>query len=171
MTIKTLKQFCGDDDTREILKQPSSQDDWTWATDGRMVVRVPRMADVPEVERYPKCSMVFGQYQPDGDWQPLPKIPPQESSECSCSKCHGSGECRCKNCQCKHLCGVCDGSGQITVTTKTVIGKRSLNDFFLRKLALLPKIEVNTSGDNPESPMSFRFDGGCGLLMPMSEKQ
>lgn len=48
-----LSHFCCTEDDRPYLKQPWSRGDFTYATDGRVMVRVPRRSDIPENEDAP----------------------------------------------------------------------------------------------------------------------
>ena len=162
--LKLLQTFCGEDETRAVLMQPSSRNGFTYATDGRIIVRAPKLPDVPDVDGYPNCEQALGRFTADGSWQKLPaEIPPEKTEQCSL--CYGSDEHDCSQCKSAHTCNRCDGVGNYVVFTYTSIGARKLNDLYLRKMQLLPSVEINASGDEM-SPMSFRFDGGIGLLMP-----
>ncbi len=44
-----LKPFCGDNDIRYYLNEPFSEGEFTYATNGHILIRVPRRDDVPEV--------------------------------------------------------------------------------------------------------------------------
>ena len=65
-----LKPFCSREVGREYLRQPFSFGEWTYATNGYVMVRVPRRDDVPENDKVPKLA-TFEDY-PAFDMRPLP---------------------------------------------------------------------------------------------------
>ena len=54
---RDLQPFCSRDKTRTTLTQPFSFGEWTYATDGRIAVRVPRLFDFSEVDRAPNARI------------------------------------------------------------------------------------------------------------------
>ena len=54
--VVDLSHYCGDEDDRPELSRPFSRGDYTYATNGHICVRIPRRADVPEIEGTPDAS-------------------------------------------------------------------------------------------------------------------
>lgn len=170
ITKELLQKFCG---TRCILTQPSSQGEFTVATNGRFAIWIDRMADVPEVDRFPNIftpNGVASQWQESGMWEPMPQLPPVEALTKKCDTCHGSGSHDCSKCENSHECGTCGGAGHLEVLVKVRIGLRLLSAKYLHIMAELPGLQVNSSGESL-SAMSFQFDGGKGLLMPHNDTE
>jgi hypothetical protein len=165
ISLELLKTFCGTDENRAILHHPSSQDEFTYATDARVIVQVPRMAEVPQVEGFPKCDSVMAEWKQEGHWRNIvvAEIPPVEEKECD--TCNGTGDHDC-GCGTPHPCGDCEGSGKDYPLQTVKIGGAWLNCIFVRKMLALPNLEFNYTG-KPTEARSFRFDGGIGLIMPM----
>ena len=69
LTPEDLQRFCSDDESRPSICHPFSQEKWTYATDGRLLIRVPRLAEVPEYEDAPKMvdAQIFGTQPITGD--------------------------------------------------------------------------------------------------------
>ncbi len=161
-----LQQFCSDN--RPALKKPFSLGGHTYATDGRIAVRMPRMADFPEADTPPKIEKVFSEYfkeMPMGTINvSLPKIEEQKEE---CRECVGSGyEHECPDCSCE--CGGCDGEGEVNVEQKVYvqIGTALYNAMFISKLLTLPGVKF--PANPPEKDAApFIFDGGDGMLMPI----
>src|SRR6266852_1217892 len=109
-----LKSFCetDPDTSRKWLLKPLSSKDWSYATDGRIIVRVPRCPDVPEDEEAgKKCDLLFEKASPKPSFAPAPKIelPPAMQDE-ECASCDGRGHIHdCPTCGCK--CPDCNGTG------------------------------------------------------------
>lgn len=85
-----LKQFCADkDDPRWFLHQPWSRGDFTYATNGHIIVRVPRLPDVPENVQAPNAQALMFKAAPAKDWMPVPAatMPPDGI----CDQCDGTG--------------------------------------------------------------------------------
>jgi len=51
MNADDLKKYCSKDETRPYLHEPFSRGEWTYATNGHIAVRVPKLADVPEPQK------------------------------------------------------------------------------------------------------------------------
>jgi len=134
MNLDLLKTFCGTDETRPSLMEPFSDDRYTYATDGRIIVRVPRIESITGHEKHPQyaCDLF-----PDESHY-LPVEYPQglesfvaEPVDCECcggtgkqSKCRdcdGDGNKECPECGTVHKCESCRGTGLI-------IGNRAIGD-------------------------------------------
>lgn len=168
-----LQQFCATDKTRPYLLKPFSAGEWSWATNGHIMVRVPRRSDVPERAKHgePDVEKVIADTAEklQGDFVPLPKVefPPRDEDEEECENCDGSGKAHsCPDCECK--CEECGGTGlyQPYRDVSVGIGEAIYSGKYVALLQSLPgPIRIRTS---PEYPAHFTFDGGEGWLMPMS---
>ncbi len=93
LTADDLKRFCWTDNGRPTIARPFSQGDWTYATNGRLLVRVPRLSDVPEYDDSPKDIQknIFDAHLITGTWQPVPNDLPSLLEPKPCSECKGVG--------------------------------------------------------------------------------
>jgi hypothetical protein len=191
-----LAPFCSTDQSRYSLRSPWSDGDHTFATDAKIMIAVPRRADVPEREDAPKNCWrhIIEGWPSDGQFRPLPPIPPAENEPCAnctngiandrqCPDCKGTKQVRCGECDqwrdCRECnstgtlkntagdrCTKCDGHGN-TAKLKTVeIGSQLVNATLLRRIQHLPNVAI-TNSTVREGALSFRFDGGEGRIMPM----
>lgn len=171
MTLEDLKPFCSTDEMRENLMNPWTRDGFTWATDGRVMIRVPAMDDVPENKSAPdtKTIWIFDK-STDPDFRELPQIPLNQELECPmCEGENPSGKFQCKSCGCKEVvCEKCGGTGRTTSSISVPLGNRLANNLYLIKLAKLPGVKIDfRDRENDMLPFAFIFDGGEGILMVM----
>ena len=78
IACKQLKPFCGDDPARPWLHAPFSRAEYTYATDGRIAVRVPRLPKVGESEKAPNAAVLFGaafHHERRREWQAMTPLP------------------------------------------------------------------------------------------------
>jgi len=119
-----LKPFC--DPTRPHLAEPFNRGEHTYATNGRILVRVAKLPEAVEVPAAPGLQQLDSLI-PDltelGEYIELPAIPPEESEPCSdcasrgyllkdiqCPACDGVGWLTCVVCQSdSHRCKRCNG--------------------------------------------------------------
>ena len=165
ITLDQLKTFCAHDGERLTINRPFSQDSWTYATDGRMIIRVPRMADVPEYDDSPKeiDARVFAAHPITGNWFKIPDGLSDKPNKCD--NCKGSGKFQC-DCENIHDCGKCDGSGNSPKETAIKVGSQFAGHLLLKRLTGLPNVEI-CNGKEKLSALGIRFDGGEGRLMPI----
>jgi hypothetical protein len=128
MKIEDLKKFCENDRYRPYLSNPFSLGDFTYATDGKVAVRVPRLEGIGEVEDAPASIETTFANNLKGFEQaaPVPNPPHVTNIICKackgrqkvtiCSECEGEGYRECDLGH-EHDCEDCDGNG--------VIGDRS----------------------------------------------
>jgi hypothetical protein len=167
-----LNSFCEltDESPREELRQPFSRGDFTYATNGHIMVRVPRRIDVSRdvVLKVDPETILAGINETK--FRPLPNVTLPDDSTVACPSCNGSKhEHRCPDCKCK--CEYCDGAGLVTEEISVSIGKAPFALRYVRMLIELPKIEVAKRVKlKPATPILFRFDGGVGALMPMRSR-
>src|SRR5882672_3817592 len=99
-----LKPFCST--SRDVLKDPWSRDDFSAATDGMILIRVDRRADIPFREEAPTIEEIFRRNVPKliPKWANLPTFPALEFT--ACDDCGGDEISR-------KTCEDCDGLGQV----------------------------------------------------------
>lgn len=125
-TTLNLSKFCSLDPTRVVLNQPFTWGPWTYATDGRILVRVPARGDEPApLQGCPTADNVEGLLNnaqpmpepvtlrlPEKLWEDLPcPICKGKGKASACPTCEGSGEVTCSECNHEHDCDDCHGSG------------------------------------------------------------
>jgi len=129
MTIERLRDFCSVDETRWELLSPFTQGEHSFATDGRLVVRVPRLEGVSTEPRKADAAKLF---LPDRGRLPVVEFPPRwqalpelwdECQSCGgtakqkervkCAECDGTGSVTCGECGNDHDCGKCRGEGDV----------------------------------------------------------
>lgn len=166
-----LQQFCAGLDDRPHLRRPFTKGDYTYATDGRIMVRVPAdaapfdpcdRADIPVEPPFVKLAEATFAKVEHGT---LPLLPGDKQEECD--DCDGRGhEHECPNCECK--CDSCGGSGEQTVRPKisTEIAGCTINLRYALMMLALPGVEVAQNGKKGD-PLLFRFDVGVGVVMPI----
>ena len=166
-----LKPFCGDNDVRYYMNAPFSEGEFTYATNGHILVRVARCDDVPEVEveaAPPKCEKLFAD-NPFISAVEIPDIPPMIEADCDCCNGYGTHEQKCKT-GTAYDCEECNATGKRvtepgeTMWPQITVGDTGFASKYLRLIKALPGIEFSPNGQNPAP---FRFDGGDGLLMPI----
>lgn len=169
-----LMQFCAKEKYRQNLKFPFTKDGYTWATNGHVIVRVAKRDDVKESDFSPDVVFVFSHYKNGGMVKlDTTSLPPVTFNKSDCECCHGRGtghDCD----DCTHICEECDGAGKLSSssddTACVLIGKVNFAMGYIRQLGKLPGIQIYAKPMSLE-PCSFKFDGGKGLIMPLSSKR
>ncbi len=162
-----LKPFCSTDPYREYLHAPWSRDDWTYATNGHVLIRIPR-TDAADNEKAPNAGKLFDQYPLPVDMRPMPTFELPVATSIECAKCDGSGkEHDCPDCNCE--CEECGGSGESWEKVSVGIGDVSFAARYMRLIAALPGAAV-PKAPIARAPMPYTFAGGSGLLMPLNSK-
>lgn len=105
MDLDILKAFCNE--IRAATATPFSAGEHTFATDGYILLRVPRMAEVPERDDAPKIdttegNLGFSLSKEPLSWVPIPKV---ELKYRPCNICNGTGR--------MYECPECDGDGNV----------------------------------------------------------
>ncbi len=168
-----LQDFCGDQaepPERSWIHRPFSRGEFTYATNGHIMVRVPRQDAFPEVASGPaleKLDDVLFAYKADFE---APSIDPPEAVLCGC--CNGTGRVNahddCPHCKCdSRPCDICDGTGKTPEVLPRKIGNVMFAGRYIRQLLALPGIEVPRKPKSGQ-PMPFKFTGGIGALMPLN---
>jgi len=136
-----LQPFChAADGTHPLLESPWSRGSWTYATDGSILVRVPKRGRTAKTLGPPGVAELFKRHLERADnFHPLSRVidrsrlPFQDGIPCA-------------------------------------IAHRVFDGRFLRLIELLPNVQVAAHCGGRLDPMVFRFDSlGAGLLMPMRE--
>lgn len=185
-----LSKFCHDEVTRFDMTRPFHQLDWTFATDGRVCLRVRPASgdrrDDGEVRLPPALRLPWLHDETRG-WRSLSAFKPcdpQKCVECSgsghiravgvrCLKCHGTTEdtwcCWCP----QETCGVCNGSG--TGVMSFTDGRSRIDVRQRARLLTLGEVDyathewANGLRRDPfdQTILMIRYDGGDGLQMPL----
>jgi len=134
------------------LQTPWSRGQYTYATNGHVIHRIPRQAEVPENADAVKCDHLFPPL--DGlTWLPLPALQPPPLVECD--YCEGADK----------DCDECNGTGIIMPIVRVTVGNADFQQAYLAMLGQFPDCQIAVTG--PKAPAVIRFDGGEGLLMPL----
>lgn len=170
MNLDLLKEFCCTDEDRPSIQTPWSEGMWSYASDGRIMVKIPRDVNIPENPKAPTRLHEVWKAFPDGevDWMPLPEIPEKPDPE-RCGECLGSGRCIC-SCEHEHDCGQCDGTGEKEVIQSIHYGVRRMNCDYLRLIERLPNPLCAVAYGDKHTALAFKFDGGTGLVMPIKQE-
>lgn len=163
-----LMLFCGKDVGRENLHKPFTIDDRTYATDGYVIISVPRRDDVAATSAPPNVARVFKDAGKP-ELSPLRKVKIPTLDTEMCEPCSGRGtEHDCPNCHC--TCEFCDGNGERI--EKLSIGVRGaiLDYKYFKLIATLPNLRLPEIISNTKAPVYFEFDGGYGAFMCLVRK-
>lgn len=154
-----LSKFCGSDEWRWVsIGQPFSRHDFTYATDGKILIRVPRRGEVPENDKAPHAERVWPKEWPT-DFSPIQAISLAPVEFVPCDMCDGRGtQHECPDCTCK--CRECGGDGSLKVASAVTIYDRAINSRLAKLLAELPSASIAQPAGNI---VCFRFDGGEGI--------
>lgn len=173
-----LNKFCDPDDEATEISVPFTADGYTWATNRHIMIRVAEDYNYSDLRigKRGKASQVFNEgYKISAKYAPLEPLPPSLGiHKITCRDCAGRGkEHYCPSCNCK--CLSCGGSGEQDYIggddcTSVSIGEAFFDIKYIRLLQDLPNLKVQTTPPEHD-PMSFRFDGGEGLLMPLIGKR
>ena len=183
ITKEILQQFCATDPSRAYLYKPFTIGDYSFAGDGRILVRVPKMDFPPLVETdqtklaVERITYYFAHDMSDGNYKPMP-VEDEKGWGDECGDCEGKKRIThltCDTCgsttdlKCEIACPACDGVGKILWQFEVIFNGQRLNAYYLRKLHSLPNVTIANSLDEM-GHLSFKFDGGDGRLMPMRAK-
>lgn len=171
ITKELLQTFCSEDETRPNIMHPFNFAEHTIATDGRILVAVPKMDGFQEADgKLTSLPSTLKLYPKEAvTWFPLPIIPERKE----CDRCCGTGHQECPECFSEIDCRTCQGFGDVYEVETVAIGKRIFNPRYLEKLSQLPDVSIASEhNDDPDEhgfhqPLAFRFTVGFGLLMPM----
>lgn len=167
-----LMQFCSKDETRWYLTKPFRLGEFTYASNGHLVVRVPAVdgdiahdlsASNDAVRRW-LSTETFDKIlnaQPDATFAPLRvNLPPVKMRKCR--DCNGSGRWDGDECE------TCNGDGMMEKSASVSVAGVPFALGYMAKIAALPNAEFPTNPIRDE-PCPFRFTGGIGAIMEMRE--
>ena len=171
MTID-LTQFCERNGFRLWMAEPFGIGEYTYASNGVILVRVPRSdwpsADLPSEVLPASFHRILKWLYDSPAMAPIPAIPPGPYYE-TCFMCGGSGEVD-YDCCGGHIdeCEECDGEGVTEKKTYYRFGSRSFDARYLRMIKALPDSRLAIEGPQMDGAL-FTFTGGRGLLMAVNE--
>lgn len=155
MNRAELQQFAaGEDDLRYYIRLPWSRGEWSYATNGHIIVRVPRLADVDENPQAPGAEKLFAETK-QAEFIPVPEcaMPP----DVDCTYCDGTGKDPGDR---RYNCKECD-HGERPSLEGLDVGPAS---FAKRYLAMIQGWEIAPNG--PKGAAWIRNGEATGLLMP-----
>lgn len=172
-----LKSFCGREESRPYMSLPFSVGEWTYATNGHICIRIPRVPEIGECteEKLPIAAVKLFDALPSDGFVPLPPIKIEHEEWEECPECDGRGHDHdCPSCQC--VCDDCDGTGVPKEGHGTSVGVNDVifHGIYVAKLQKLPNVAITKPllevSYTSVKGVFFRFDGGEGILMPMTRK-
>jgi hypothetical protein len=196
MKLEDLQKFCSGDRTRYQLSTPFSIEDYTYACDGRIIIRVPAIAEARRDNVFERVADVIP--PPGDDWQQVEYPPGWESFEAhptkcqscngvgklpKCRKCDGTGECdhcgeECRRCDGTGLdadgngdpekhCEDCDGSGSYEPVFLVSLNRGGVT-VNLKYLKLIASLPGSKllHRGDEKTVLRFEFNGGLGGVMP-----
>jgi hypothetical protein len=176
-----------------VMKTPATIGPYTYATDGKVIVRVPADKHYEAPVDFPLVDRLPWDHDQLGEWVQLPilDIKPRNCLACKgtgkttvCPECEGEGEVcfsndfntydfPCETCGGSRvisggtdLCYLCRGTLQHVRHESFPWQRGKVNAHYVHLLKDLPGIQFSIHGEVID-PIRFRFDGGCGLLMPI----
>ena len=159
-----LKSFCAKDNYRH-MEIPWSRGAYTFATDGGIIVRVPKIPDIPDNANSPDALKLWAKVEIGNlEWTAnLPDLPPVKMTPCE--DCLGESRAAIRECE------ECGGMGNVRDVQNTVVDGMTYANKYLKLIKRLPgykfypvKHDLSISS---VPPSYFTFDGGDGLLMPL----
>lgn len=125
MKLEDLQPFCSVDETRAGILSPFNHGGHTYATNGRLIVRVPQIEEIPHRKGQPSDP---DKVIPAGIGYKPVEMPPgwehfqptmRECDDCEgtgqqvkCLHCAGTGEVECETCGHEDECKPCGGTGR-----------------------------------------------------------
>ena len=192
--LEILKKFVSQNDPREYMRGPFNRGEWTYATNGHIAVRVPKIDGIATLaeKHIPKLEGPFKRTHSDNAFVALPPLPPLEKCRfCNgtgvayeCEECDGDGEF--EHGSHTYACKECDGRGQVTYSggieaacwrcggsgAKRIVpiqvGGSHFDLFYLHLINGLPGAKFSPGAGRMDMAM-FVFDGGEGILIPLKQ--
>ena len=155
-----LQPFCvAQDDLRIHLARPWSRDEWSYATNGHIIVRVPRRDTIGDNASAPGARKLFDE-TPIGKWCPVPET--AMPAKVPCRWCEGMGKGPSDR---RYKCENCNGTRELEdmVSRTKIVYVAFANRF----LALIQGWEI--APNPPGQAARIRYGDAEGLLMPMRE--
>lgn len=188
--------FLSKGEDRVKLETPVHIGQWTYFSNGRIAVRLPRLPDTTETDDPPKIDKTFATEIDEREFTfaPLEKLETRlrDCRACDntgktrdtkpCPECEGEGTINCSHCGHDHECNRCYGEGTVLRSNTSITcpdcerAKHNvrvtqhlwIDGKYFEKIAALPNPMIGTAliGTEPRA-IPFRFDGGDGLIMPL----
>jgi hypothetical protein len=167
MTKDELQKFCGKDDIRSYLCELITVGAFTYATNGHICVRVPRLDGEIESDT-DSCKKLAGKIDEYlriefSEWQAVPEC--KYGNLVDCLICHGTGAHQC-SCGHEHDCPDCNNTGkQESPHIPVKVGESFFADKYLSMIQgweIAPAGGMNVAG--------IRCNDAIGVLMPRREK-
>lgn len=172
-----LQAFCADTNfTRSFdLTQPFFRGGWQYATDGKVMIRIPAPNDLDSAEgtaKLPPCHDLFKPIVGNLIEWPALRYCPQcfDTGKIGCGGCRGCGECEgCTGCGVRK-CLLCNGrepSGQVFSDDGVAVievGNHRVAARYDQLIRSLGNVRYEW-GRAWREPLPFVFDGGEGLVM------
>lgn len=185
-----LQRFCSTDEMRLSIATPFSIGDFTYATDGAILIRIPRVLHIECREEVPDINVMPWDHEIINDWESLPDYEIDPSEVCpvckgskaskECFLCEGVAEITCPTAHAEIECPTCDGYGDVPASEggcnwcismgvspfkEIHWHNRKISLVYLEMMKSLPGIVLSKQGKAKEV-IRFKFDGGVGLVMP-----
>ena len=196
--LDLIKRFCDSDIQRYSLAEPFVQTEFCYATDARCALQLfdaGRYAG-DSAGKLPDADGIFADSWKSGKWQPWPELDcVRDDSEfwegqcpfCNpawieCPRCEGEGylfgpdprmdvkTCQNKFCDEGYVRKRCDKCMAGGLYHYQQLDGRRIMPIYSHLVSQLPNVEFIEDSDT-ESVISFRFDGGRGLLMPKTQQK
>lgn len=191
MNAEILQKFCAaeNDEIHPKMQRPWSAGEFTFATNGHLLIKVPRLQDVPEMVNPIDVTRGWPQEEA-AEWFDVPACEAPADVVCpkckgkqpktgACPECAGDGEIEfsnmhntytveCATCDgegTEPICSNCDGAGMVEVIEGIPVGCSGFSKKYLALLATLPNCKIGPVGQTISA--WFRFDGGEGAIMPL----
>jgi sulfatase maturation enzyme AslB (radical SAM superfamily) len=153
-----LQSFCckPEDEIPEI-ERPWSSGDYTHATNGHIMIRVPRRRTVPHNPKAPKGERIDQMFSKGRQHEPNDYVPvvavecPSRTIKCDCG--------------CDSECDYCHGKGKYETANDVEVLGLKFSGIYINKIAALPDCRIAV-GKRSEAA-HFTFTGGEGLIMPL----
>lgn len=171
-----LQQFCADPEwnagARLDMTKPWIDGRWRYATDARILVRIPA-DEARKPDTVPDAASIFHDFDPTPCTHQLPSWDGsiyEYEDPCDYPQCHGG-----KISGGKRSCKVCDGKGWTPESMDTTVEFQDFNfgGGYMRKIRVLPGVKGYVKpwevGGQKHGQLQFVFDnGGQGVLMNIS---
>lgn len=186
ITMRDLRPFCSQSDWRRHLSEPFTLGAYTYALDGTVNVRVPRIegeADTENPDQLAAINTIEKIFATCADQvlAPLPFKMPPELPKVECGECEGRGtDCDCPHCdndECK--CTLCNGDGEVARSRRIIFEHVCIKERLLRRVAGLPGFQLGMPSEPQKADvinaLRFTFDdgqgrAGDGLIAPMGSR-
>lgn len=162
-----MQAFCRTDESPDkyYLSAPWSAGGYTYASNGGILIRVPRREDIPENENAPNVFTyrdVFNR-KPKLGWHPVPAV---TVDMIPCLDCNGRGKVF-EFDNADFMCEDCAGTGKVEKIECIEMHPDCFvyfTNILLKLVGTLPDCEIGLNGG--KEPCRLRFQGGDGIIMP-----